>query len=112
MLGAGTAEPGTHPKLMQSSGITCGCSKWGRETTGKSTVLYLGFWECEVFRKSQNALFGDYFFFNCLFCFGKCLLNDLEETCDLQMTATTWWAVGSFQIAQTALSLMEKKKPL
>lgn len=48
------------------------------------------------------------FFFNCLFCFGKCLLNDQEENCDLQMSATAWWGVGSFWIEQTALRLMEK----
>lgn len=76
-------------------------------------MLYLDFWKCEVFRKSQDALFGDYFlgFFSmglCLFCFGKSLLNDLEENCDLQMSATTWWGVGPFWIEQTALSLMEK----
>lgn len=32
----------------------------------------------------------NFFFFNCVFCFGKCLLNDLEENSDLQMSSTAW----------------------
>lgn len=78
----------------------------GEKQLGRSRCFTLAFGNVKFSGRVRMLFFETIFSFPSIFCFGKCLLN--EENCDLQMSATTRWGVGSFWIEQTTLRLIEK----
>lgn len=77
----------------------------GEKQLGRSRCFTLAFRNVKFSGRVRLLCLEMNFFSPSIFCFGKCLLN--EENCDLQMSATTWWGIGSFWTEQTTLRLME-----